>query len=224
MRAGFVRNRRFLIAVSVGLATFNVLGLHFDQISILGSTASVQHPERIAFLAWIVWAWALAQYIVWFRDLGALSEFRAAVCDDCALYIGKRAETDRLPDWLANQLRDELAQKLQTARDVLKIAYVPKFVDVTGDARVLGRTANILVTALARTANNYTESTGALRYERPISASEWRWAMARAWVQVLVTRRFTLEYFAPFPIALLPLVMALLRAAPPGTDSTLVVV
>jgi hypothetical protein len=211
IRAGFIRNRRFLIAVSVGLACFDLLGLRFPEVTILGNTATVQHPERITGLAWIVWGWAFAQYVVWFRDVGAWNEFWGAVIHDCEQSLCRRIEAEPVPEWLANQLRSELENRLGSAERG-DVKFVVRFADITGDGKQIERAAQVMCEAHARlAANQYDEVTGSTRFERLIDAREWRRHMIAAVVGVLLTRRFVVEYFAPFLIGLVPIGMALLR-------------
>jgi hypothetical protein len=104
LQAGFVRNRRFLIGASLALAFTLLLGIQFKQISFLGNSGDVPHPEQVIWIIWVVWAWSLAQYIVWFRDVGAWQEFRSAVSGACTKHLGEEAAKKPLPQWLETQL------------------------------------------------------------------------------------------------------------------------
>jgi hypothetical protein len=109
---GFTRNRRFLIAISVALAAISLLDLRFTQISLFGNSADIRNAHRVAVLEWIVWAWAFAQYLVWFRDVGAWRDFRNAIDEDTAGSLGRDVEGEEPPDWV----KEKLLGQLMTAR------------------------------------------------------------------------------------------------------------
>jgi hypothetical protein len=44
---GFVRRRRYLIAISLSVALVKYLGLTLPEIDVLGNKATVHHPERM---------------------------------------------------------------------------------------------------------------------------------------------------------------------------------
>ncbi len=203
IRTGFVRARRFLIAVSLALACFNVLGLTFSQVSIFGNTATIKHPEHVNILIWVAWMWAVVQYAVWFRDVGASKEFLEAITGDCIQRLGNKASMEPVPEWLQNQLAAELKNRLPKTSHA-DIHYIVKSIGINGDGRKIDRALQMTGEAHTRLPNDYLETAGPIRFERPISRREWRGHIVTAVALVLLTRRFFLEYFAPFVIAVLP--------------------
>ena len=214
IRAGFVRNRRFLIAVSIALACFNVLGMRFTELTIVGNTATIDHPEYVTPLAWIVWGWAFAQYIVWYRDVGAWREFRQAIVHNCEQRLGRKVATEPIPQWLTTQLLNELRPSLPSGPTLPDIRIIAEFSRIHGDGERVERAADIEASAYARLPEQRGEArVGPVRFEREIGASEWREYMVASSVWVFLTRRFTLEYFAPFLIGAMPVVMWLWHPA-----------
>jgi hypothetical protein len=142
LHAGFVRNRRFLIAVSFALAAFHVLGLKFSQITHLGNTATLLHPERVELLGWCIWAWAFVQYVQWFRDVGAWIEFCETVASDCSQVLGQRKCNEYVvPDWAKIKVSEnwgELPPGTQTS-----VVYLKRFSKINGDGRDVPRWADI---------------------------------------------------------------------------------
>jgi hypothetical protein len=206
MHAGFARNRRFLIAVSLALACVSVLGLRFTELTILGNTAPIDHPEYVTPLAWIVWAWAFAQYIVWYRDVGAWREFLQAVVDDCEQRLGRKVASEPIPQWVEVDLRSNLGPSLPASQDRSTIRVVAEFARMHGDGVRVVRAADIEASAYARLPEQRGEArAGPIRFEREIGAGEWRKHMVGGAVRVFLTRRFTLEYFAPYLIGAMPL-------------------
>jgi hypothetical protein len=212
--AGFVRNRRFLIAVSVGLACVNVLSLTFTKVNILGNEADITNPGSVYLLAWIVWGWAYAQYVVWFIDVGAWSDFLRAVTAHCRGTLGHKATTADPPEWASEQVRDslvpQLGQALVSGPDT-EIRYTRTYAgNPYEEHRRDPRTVNIHLTAsvLLRDRRGYVDSPNTIRYEVPVTESEWTRQIWLSAVWILLTRRFTLEYFAPFAIGLIPVWLA----------------
>jgi hypothetical protein len=221
IQAGFTRARRFLIAVSLALALTKMLAIPFTKISLLGNEATIPHPEQVGWIFWIAWAWALAQYIVWFKDAGAFREFRTAVNDACAKHLGEAAVDEPMPKWLIDDLGKNLVQKLANNAPVLspqaEVKFHQSFLSFVGDGKKRPRVANVLGDAYVRLDDQRGEATaGEIRYEVVISKDAWR---RRNWIEtfnVLLSSRFTLEYFAPFAIALLPVGVAIYRHCHPA--------
>jgi len=203
---GFTRNRRFLIAVSVALAAISLLDLRFTQISLFGNSADIRNADRVAVLEWIVWAWAFAQYLVWFRDVGAWRDFRNAIEEDTSGSLGRDVEGEEPPDWVKEKLLGQLMTKLGQVAPVMGVRdFVPKFTSMQLLGRDVGRVANVEVTAIMRQPDDtgYTIAE-MIRIERVIEPSRWRRRARLSTISVILTRRFTLEYFAPFAIACVP--------------------
>ena len=213
LEAGFVRNRRFLIAASVGLACVNLLGLTFSKVNIFGNEADIHNPHWIYAIAWIVWVWAFAHYVVWYRDIRAWESCRDAIVADCWEQLGKRAALGEPPEWI----KSELDRKLYDQRNEQQlyyplteaIEYLRRHEAARSDPFVRSqKTVNVFVTASTLLPDDRGHLvTGESRYEVPVSNDEWRRQLRRSMLTVLLTRRFTLEYFAPFAIGALPVVL-----------------
>jgi hypothetical protein len=215
IHAGFVRNRRFLIAVSVGLACVNVLGLTFKRVNILGNEADIANSGSVYLLAWIVWGWAYAQYVVWFIDVHAWPDFLRAVNAHCRGTLGHKATTADPPAWASEQVREslvpQLGQALVSGPDTI-IRYMRVYAGNPDEERRRDpRTVNIHLRAsvLLRDRRGYVDSPATVRYEVPVAESEWTRQIWLSTLWMIVTRRFTLEYFAPFAIGLTPVGMEL---------------
>jgi hypothetical protein len=215
LQAGFVRNRRFLIGASLALAFTLGLGIQFKQISFLGNSADVPHPKQVIWIIWIVWAWSLAQYIVWFRDVGAWSEFKDAVSGTCAKHFGELAAAQPLPQWLIDQLAEQVRSQLRMSPYgdlVSKVQFYSRFSNIEGDGKKKDRVANVLSQAYVRFPDRSGQATSPeTRIEVEISDADWRKYSRIATIRILFTSRFLLEYFAPFLIGTLPVLAAIYR-------------
>ena len=207
IHAGFVRNRRFLVAVSIGLACVKLLDLHFTKVNVLGNEAGINNQAFVGVLEWILWLWALAQYTVWFNDVGAATALRQAISDHCERSLGERVAAEPIPQWTkadtANELRNRNAVFRGLPDDAFK--YQATYMQTHGDGKALDRAADIQVVAVMRLPDQRGEDrSAARRFERVITADEWnsQWAVSRR--HMLLHSRFLLEYFAPFAIAALP--------------------
>jgi hypothetical protein len=139
LETGFVRNRRFLLAASVGLACMNVLKLDFTQINILGNVATIKDPSKVYLIAWIIWGWALAQYIVWFIDVGASRSFWLAVRLHAKESLGRlKVHTTEVPKRIVDNHMSNLTTqvgkysvRLKDVRFMRKVVPVPNEDDQT---------------------------------------------------------------------------------------------
>jgi hypothetical protein len=215
LQAGFIRNRRFLIGASLALTFTLLLGIQFKQISFLGNSADVPHPEQVLWIIWVVWGWSLAQYIVWFRDVGAWQEFRGAVSDACAKHLGEAAANKPLPEWLKTQLEVQAWQSIQNSpySDLRgQIKFHSWFTDIEGDGKRKARVANVVTHAYVRLPEQRGQTQSPdTRIEVEVADEDWRRYSRIATMKILLTSRFLLEYFAPFLIGLLPLGVAIYR-------------
>jgi hypothetical protein len=219
LHAGFVRNRRFFIAVSFALAAVIVLNLQFTQVNILGNSAVIKRPERVFFVCWVIWAWAFWQYVVWFRDVKGWTEFLAAIAEDTGLGLGRgAAATGSNPDWVIADLLQRLARHNLSDQLMMTVQYSREFMNITGDGKSADRVANVGVTAYVRLSDKRGEAReGPIRIEEVLSPTQWRVHFVIHGMKVLFTRRFVPEYFAPFIIGLLPVALWLLSK---GHEST----
>lgn len=205
LNAGFVRNRRFLIVVSFGIALVQILDLHFRQIIILGNVADLDHPERVMLIAWVLWGWALAQYIVWLRDVAAFTEWKQSIDESCSRSIGKELANEPLPAAVKSRLERDLFQQIPThTLDTSLIRYTRTYIGIHGDGSVRDRAVDIQAHAFFRLPENQGEAIADIRYEKIVVIRAWRWRYWRQIVWVSVSQRFVLEYIAPFLIAFLP--------------------
>lgn len=209
--SGFIRKQRFLIAVSIALTCINLLGLTFETINVLGNSARITHPEYAIKILWIFWALAYVQYVVWFRDAKLWHLFIGTISSDAEASLGRKIVKEDVPIWAKNQLESGIRPQLPPDTNS-KISYVPKFCRVHGDGNDRKRSADLEVVAYAWLPHQKGEvSNGPLRYEREIESSEWTKTFFKAAVIVLLTRRFTLEYFLPFVVGIFPVVVWLIR-------------
>jgi hypothetical protein len=176
-------------------------------VSLFGNEADVAHPKSVYLVAWIIWVWAYAQYIVWFIDVAAWRNFRDAIDTHCRQMLGARAAVEPAPKWAADQAYASISRQLNPDLYQREILFLRKYTPTSSEtSRINPRTVNIEVRATMYLPNNrgYIDSGSAVRYEMEIADSDWRRQMVRSTLWILITRRFTLEYFAPFAIGLLP--------------------
>jgi hypothetical protein len=187
----------------------NLLGLRFTKINLLGNEAEVTDPRWVFILAWIIWAWAYAQYVVWYIDIAAWASFRQAVFAQCRKMLGRKAEQEPIPQWLREQLYGGLARQTgQFSQSLETTKYVRKLFNVPGEEDYAVRVINVVVTAYAQLPDQRGHvQSETVRFEREITPDEWQRNFRISLITILLTRRFVLEYFAPFAIGLLPVII-----------------
>jgi hypothetical protein len=70
IRAGFVRQRRNLMLVSVALLAFQQVGAELHELNLLGNKIDLEHPLRVVVPLWLLWLYFGVRYYVYVRDLG----------------------------------------------------------------------------------------------------------------------------------------------------------
>ncbi len=69
IREGFVRQRRSLIAASLGLLLYVSSGIRLDAINVLGNTFSIARPALVPTALWVAWGYFFLRYYQYLRDL-----------------------------------------------------------------------------------------------------------------------------------------------------------
>lgn len=70
IRAGFIRQRRNLIAISLVLLFAQVAGITLEQVNLFGTEFRIANPTAVDIALWIAWFYWLWRYYVYYRDLG----------------------------------------------------------------------------------------------------------------------------------------------------------
>lgn len=101
IRAGFVRQRRSLVATSVALFTYYAVGpVTLSQtVKLPPLEATLEHPERLIVGLWIVWAYFLLRYGEFLHDLGDERGFRQSFENILTRYARRTVETDLRREW-----------------------------------------------------------------------------------------------------------------------------
>ena len=69
--AGFVRQRRNLILVSMALLFIEYSGAELRAINLLGNSMTIAEPDKVTHAIWILLAYFYLRYYQYFRDLKA---------------------------------------------------------------------------------------------------------------------------------------------------------
>lgn len=69
--AGVTRAGRTLIAVSIAFAILKFVGMHWPAFRLFHLPEDMFNPGNVEFVAWIVWGWAAARYLLAIADAGA---------------------------------------------------------------------------------------------------------------------------------------------------------
>ena len=74
IETGFIRQRRNLLAATVVLLAFNVAGIKFSQINLLGNVADISNPQVIIKILWILTCYFYIRYLYYLKRVGGISE------------------------------------------------------------------------------------------------------------------------------------------------------
>jgi len=204
---GFNRNRRFLIAVSLGLACAHYLNLTIDKVSILGNEAVVKNEDRVEMLVIAVWIWAWVKYCLWFHDVGAWGEIANKAQMRLQDRLQEWGRDQQMPvevrDWLVTDADSQTNGSDWQQRDHRFMVNVR---GVSGDPFGHAITVIHLTGTLLRTTDQINSYTSRDReYTLSLDSDIYRSFRRRAFAHTLFTRRYFVEYLAPFIIGAAPL-------------------
>jgi hypothetical protein len=214
---GFTRRRRFLVGVSLALAAAGFLGLRIEEVDVLGNKAHVGDPARIVLVGYLVWLWALWTYIQWFNDYGAWDKTKAAfVKVRDRLLLNSLGTIEAEPDLLA-RYRDPLLKSAATSftADNKPLAEQLTF-KVRADS--IQRDHNYKMVAVCSLQcwlplfpAGYQNHGQPELFTVPITFRGYMVSAIRASIEIILGTRYFTEYFAPFLIAIAPLVLIAMR-------------
>lgn len=70
IRTGFVRERRNLLLISIGLLAFQATGATLSKLELFGNSIDLRSPLSIALPLWVIWGYFLLRFYQYYRDLG----------------------------------------------------------------------------------------------------------------------------------------------------------
>ena len=105
--AGFIRQRRNLIIVSLALLGALHYGLTFEKINILGNESKLPNSASVASLLWWFWAYFLWRYVTAYFDLGSTP----AILPTYGNLFFRLMQKDAEKWWKKTKLKDSPAAK-----------------------------------------------------------------------------------------------------------------
>lgn len=208
-RASFIRQRRFLIGTSLTIAGYQYLGLSVAQISVLGNSASVDNPKRLAVVLMVVHVWAIYRYWTHFHELAPWRPFRDARLERWrhlltpSNWASRRVEGSEFSGFW-NQHAVEL-ERLREKEQIDKGARAK-------DAH-LAQVSGNSVSTLREDWNVpfYSEErNGQIGYVTlgiPVGKWKARRALLLSWLLILINRSFFSEYIVPLGLASIAIIL-----------------
>ena len=199
LRAGFVRQRRSLIATSAVLTLFMSAGVTLNDLSILGNTFNIARPNLVPGALWLLWAYFGLRYYQHFSDLrdpGPLNAFKARISNRMI----RRAETE-----MEARLRAQYAVDGKAYSAVIRYNEKPSWGEPAGKWYVV-----LNGSVMDGEVNGVSHQTGFADQQFTYEPSFWDRLIARSWV-ALNTRYFS-EYSLPVVVALVPVLVSFAAA------------
>lgn len=217
VRAGFVRQRRNLILISLVLLFAQIHQITFTTISVFGTTLDLVRPLDPRPYLWVAFGYLLYRYHVYFYDIGNKGfgdKQKKRLGRLANFYAKKRFDTDpTLREGLHLGLQDKLRMK-QAENQTQQVVHPALEEWQFREAGVIGRPEfrHITVQAQFMTYSGVGENKSWDYDTRENIEVEGRTAMSlniRAGLYVLTHTRIFSEYFAPYLIAAFPLAICL---------------
>jgi|HigsolmetaAR201D_1030396.scaffolds.fasta_scaffold11794_3 hypothetical protein len=230
-RATLLRQRRFLILMSLGVIAFYTLGIEpKNEANISGLGLKITHPDRLVLALWLVWGWSLWRYAQ--RAYELLSVLWADVLDD--VY----AEDRRIAIARAKKVGNQLAAAGHFDEDMPKAARIDGPVTIEApdpeslqsiigekithfrdfvDTREGGRLYPTLKADFEREDGIKWGQTDH-SFKMTLTRGQSIWLRIRAWLHSLLRLPAFSEYIAPLLIATAAVVTWLLHRFPVASE------
>ncbi len=202
LRAALMKERLLLIGASAVLIAHLVFNVTIEKSAeTLGLKFEIDDPNKLWWVVWSVWAWALFRYTLYFFDFErsdmktelATFKFRAharVVSLSMRWKAGTVGVENRPPAWLGVKVVD--------------VQLGPSFPEKRPGGEWEYPTASIRMVW-------HDSDSGHFKAPQIISRGWLFWSTICAWARLLLTTRHGTEYFAPFLIGLAPLVVLVLK-------------
>lgn len=229
LRAALLRQRRFLILMSLAVIAAYVLGVSVkEEASYNGFVLTLGKPERVIVGIWIIWGWSLWRYSQ--RVYEVLSELWAELLED--VY----AEDRRIALALAKKVGNKLASDGHFKEDMSRTARID------GRVRIEPPSGDTLQSVLGETVTHFRDYVptrdGGRLYPTLQADFEWKdgskwgrtdngfkmtltrgqsaWLRIRAWLHSLLRLPAFSEHVAPLLIAATAVVTWLIHRGSSG--------
>jgi hypothetical protein len=197
--AGFVRQRRNLIVISLVLLFAQLADLAVSELDVFGTKIKIGSPVAVDFALWLAWSYWLVRYYVYLHDLPIEDLQRHQFT-----FLQRKLNRD-IDKLLFNRLREthKLDCSKSEFRPSLRTRHVGPFeagwrIRLTGvDAQCVRKRGN-------------SSSTQVGDYEIFITGRELVGYERRAKVEAYLKTRWFTEYILPFVIAGLPFLYGLI--------------
>ncbi len=196
IQAGFIRQRRNLMIVSLVLLFAESAELTIQELNIFGNVLHLAHPATVTYALWIGWAYWLWRYYVYFHDLGDKGLKGAHL---------RRLDKTVIPIALFQLKRDKEFMESLGVEGKAKLYADSNMVSMYRRSP-WKYVIKITVQAASRRGDKVTYREIGL--ESYVVNTRWLLALAhiRAWADVLLRTRLLSEYFLPYAVAAAPFV------------------
>jgi hypothetical protein len=214
LRATLIRQRRFLILMSLALIAYCALGLKVkDEMTVIGVGLKITQPDRVVSVLWVVWGWSLWRYGQ--RVYESLSVLWSEVLDD--VY----AEDRRIALVRAKKVANRLAAEGQIDEELPRSARVDGAITI--EPPDPDELRSIIGEKITRFRDYIPTRLGGRKYPRLKANFEWEhgikwertdakftmelmrrtsvWLRIRAWLHSLLRLPAFSEHIAPLLIA-----------------------
>lgn len=196
VHAGFVRQRRSVVAVSLALVFVHTAGLSFTKLNLFGNEVGLADPRAASIALWLAWLYFLLRYYQYFRDVPEK---------------GRGAYLSRLHDLVKAAAFQEYKQRSIAETEDLPLNAAPEFTQQRLDA--LERTGDLWHYKVLGYMSWQTPGVSNSRQqpERDIYIHGPRVTLAkvRAAIHVVLHTRFFTEFYLPFAVAAAPVVLVI---------------
>ncbi len=199
LRSGFVRQRRNLIASSLGLLLLQSAGLRLEKVSVLGNEFRVQHSDFLSIALWVAYVYFLIRYYQHFHDIG----------DKGVTTIYRVRVNTLLNKWAYNKVRREFLKSQEHSKSTqycfkdgeYKRSYIDKMaamIDITVPVDIINkRTDGVSVSGSVITKTETADWPILFRIR------------VQAGMHVIFRTRLMSEYYLPYFVAASPLIWEL---------------
>lgn len=194
VRQGFIRQRRNLIAVSLALVFYQTAGLVITRLSFLGNEADVSEPSLASAVLWVAWLYFLLRYFQYFMDVPNRGE-RDAYYDRLQVLVHALARQDAIETHVEQQKWHEVRNLAIEMEKIDTLHRHSNGWQVRVNGVIVGNTER---------ANKSQQMN---QYETLIWGKEFQRSKVKAVLYVVCCTRFATEYYLPFAIAAVPIVI-----------------
>lgn len=205
----FMKQRRNLIGISLFLTVLLYLGIEIRELNILGNKVIIDDPSKAPLLLWVAWGYFLVRYYQYFNECEG-KEFERKKNDRLYHYSKKLAENRIRREWESKDYTEtEWFDEYDYESDKVTVLELEIGLYKNYPTYQTYGPTRIKVQRIKSSGMKDNAEINHHQHHVTISGLSFFYLKLRSFFHAILKTRAATEYYLPFAIALLPIIVTI---------------